>query len=141
MHESFDDYVIALRDLVKTCNYCTAMTHVSTKALRDQIIEGLRDGDTVEELLRQKQLTIETTPRIGRAHESARQQREEIKSNPTNSANNATHTKRNSHMQTHGEGHVTSHVVKYMIENHARVGAAAKLSTEFGAAAKLSTEF
>ena len=90
MHESFDDYVIALRDLVKTCNYCN--DECINKGLRDQIIEGLRDGDTVEELLQQKQLTIETTLRIGRAHESARQQREEIKSNPMNSAINATHT-------------------------------------------------
>ena len=90
MHESFDDYVTTLRDLVKICNYCN--DECINKALRDQIIEGLQDGDTVEELLRQKQLTIETTLRIGRAHESARQQREEIKSNPMNSAINATHT-------------------------------------------------
>ena len=43
--ESFDDFLVALRDLVKTCCYCTYAC--VNNALRDQVIEGLQDGDTV----------------------------------------------------------------------------------------------
>ena len=75
--ESFDDYLVALRELVKTCRYCT--DDCVSKILRDQIIEGLQDGDTIEELLRQKKLSLEQTIQICRAHESAKNQREEIK--------------------------------------------------------------
>jgi len=42
-------------------------------------MEGAYDGDTIEELLRQKKLSLEQTIQICRAHESARHQREEIK--------------------------------------------------------------
>ena len=37
--ESFNDFLVALRDLVKTCNYCADVC--TDNALRDQIIEGL----------------------------------------------------------------------------------------------------
>ena len=76
-HETFDDYLVSLRELIKTFQYCTDAC--VSKVLRDQIIEGLQDGDTVEELLRQKKLSLEQTIQICRAHESARHQREEIK--------------------------------------------------------------
>ena len=75
--ETFDDYLVLLRELIKTCHYCT--DECVSKVLRDQIIEGFQDGDTVEELLRQKKLSLEQTIQICRAHESARHQREEIK--------------------------------------------------------------
>ena len=74
--EAFDDFVIALRDLMKTCNHCS--DECSQKALRDQIIEGLRDADTVEELLRQKNLTLDQTIQVCRIRESAKNQRIEI---------------------------------------------------------------
>ena len=77
--ESFDDFLVALRDLVTTCNYCTDAC--TDNALRDQIIEGLLDGDTVEELLRQKDLTLSKTIQVCRAHEAAKQQRLEITGN------------------------------------------------------------
>jgi len=41
--ESFDDYLVSLRELVKTCNFCNDAC--TQKSLRDQIIEGLLDGD------------------------------------------------------------------------------------------------
>ena len=69
--ESFDDYLVSLRDLVRTCNYCS--DECSNKALRDQIIEGLYDGDTVEQLLRERKLTIDGVISTCRAHESAKQ--------------------------------------------------------------------
>ena len=75
--EAFDDFLVSLRELIKTCNYCDQ--ECCNKALRDQIIEGIYDGNTVEELLRQKDLSLNKTIEICRAHESAKQQRSEIK--------------------------------------------------------------
>ena len=77
--ESLDDFLVALRNLVKTCSYC--LDACINNALRDQIIEGLQDGDTAEELLHQKALTLAKTIQICRAHEAAKHQREEIKRN------------------------------------------------------------
>ena len=55
--ESFDDFLLTLLELVKTCNFCSdACTH---KNIRDQIIEGILNGDTVEDLLQQKDLTLD----------------------------------------------------------------------------------
>ena len=45
--ETFDDYLISLRDLAKTCKFCSDAC--IQKSIRDQIIEGLRDGDTAED--------------------------------------------------------------------------------------------
>ena len=75
--ESFDDFLVSLRDLVRTCNYCSE--ECTNKAIRDQIIEGISDGDTVEQLLRERKLTLETAMSISRAHESAKHQRADIK--------------------------------------------------------------
>ena len=47
--ESFDDFLVSLRELAKTCNFCSA--DCIQKNIQDQIIEGLREGDTVEDLL------------------------------------------------------------------------------------------
>ena len=44
--ESFDDYLISLRELAKTCRFCSESS--MQKATQDQIIEGLSDGVTVE---------------------------------------------------------------------------------------------
>ena len=57
--ESFDDFLVSLRELAKTCNFCNA--GCSEKNLRDQIIEGLENGDTVEDLLKERNLTLDTT--------------------------------------------------------------------------------
>ena len=77
--ESFDDFLVAPRDLVKTGNYCTDAC--TDNALRDQIIEGLLNGDTVKELLRQKDFTLSKTMQVCRAHEAAKQKRLEITGN------------------------------------------------------------
>ena len=76
--ESFDDLLVALRDLIKTCNYCAADDCLN-RALREQINEGLQDGDTIEELLRQKDLALDKTIQICRAREFAKHQRDQIK--------------------------------------------------------------
>jgi len=70
--ESFDDYQVTLTELTKTCNFC------STENIRDQIIEGVMDWDTVEHLLRQQQLTSEAAITICRAQETAKKQCQSI---------------------------------------------------------------
>ena len=57
--ESFVDYLVSLRELAKTCSFCS--DECTQKNIRDQVIEGLLDGDTVESLLREKNLTLEST--------------------------------------------------------------------------------
>ena len=57
--ETFDDFLVSLRELVKTCKFCSE--DCLRKNIRDQIIEGHLVGDTVEELLRERDLSLETT--------------------------------------------------------------------------------
>ena len=45
---------------------------------RDQIIEGIADGDTVEDLLKEKDLSLDTAISKCRAQEAAKKQRAEI---------------------------------------------------------------
>ena len=70
--ESFDDFLVALREMTKTCNFCNAQC--TQKSIRDQIIEGLLDKDTVEHLLRQQELSLEAAITICRAQEAAKKQ-------------------------------------------------------------------
>ena len=57
--ESFDDFLVSLRELAKMCNFCT--TDCEQRSIRDQIIEGILDGETKEVLLRVKNLTLDAT--------------------------------------------------------------------------------
>ena len=68
--ELFDDFLVALRELVKTCNYCTDAC--TQKHIRDQIIEGLLDGDTIEDLLQEADLTLPKAISICQACETAK---------------------------------------------------------------------
>ncbi len=74
--ESFDDFLVALRELSKTCNFCT--DECLQKNIRDQVIEGLSDGSTIEDLLKEKNLTLQATIDKYRAHEAAKRQRVEV---------------------------------------------------------------
>ena len=47
--ESFNDFLISLRELAKTCHFCS--DSCMKKHIRDQIIEGINDADTIEYLL------------------------------------------------------------------------------------------
>ena len=71
--ETFDDFLIALRELVKTCKFC--LEDCVKKNICDQIIEGLNDGDTVEDLLQIANLTLTTTITKCHSREAARRHR------------------------------------------------------------------
>ena len=74
--ESFDDFLVSLRELTKTCNFCN--TECLQKAIRDQIIEGLSDGETVQDLLQTKDLKLDQTITKCRGLEAAKKSRAEI---------------------------------------------------------------
>ena len=59
--ETFDHFLVSLCGLAKTCNFCS--NQCTQKNIRDQIIEGLLDGVTVEDLLKEKDLTLEKNDR------------------------------------------------------------------------------
>ena len=57
--QSGEDFVIALRELIKTFKFCSEAC--MGKSLHDQIIEGLKDAETIEDLLKENNLTLDTT--------------------------------------------------------------------------------
>ena len=74
--ESFDDFLISLRELAKTCRFCSeACTEKSTC---DQVIEGLSDGDTIEDLLQVSDLTFDSTINKFQSRVAARKHRTDI---------------------------------------------------------------
>ena len=56
--EPFNDFLISLCELAKTCKFCSDLCKEN---IRDQIFEGSNDGDTVEDLLQENDLTLATT--------------------------------------------------------------------------------
>jgi len=66
--ESFDDFYAKLRVLVKTCDFDTMLDSL----LRDRIVLGIRDSDTRQDLLKERQLTLTDCVSMCRAAESAR---------------------------------------------------------------------
>ena len=82
--EMFDDFLVSLRELAKTCNFCSDTC--MQKSIRDQIIEGLLDGETVEDLLKERDLSLDSSISKCRAHEAAKRQRAEILGDPQDTA-------------------------------------------------------
>ena len=74
--EAFDDYLVSLRELAKTCKFCNS--DCTDKNVRDQIIEGLHDGDTVQELLQKKDLKLTDAIATCQAQEAAKKNRADI---------------------------------------------------------------
>ena len=70
--EAFDDYLISLRELAKTCNFCD--DKCLQNSLRDQLVEGIIDPDTVQDLLKEQELTLEKAIQIFRAMEAAKKE-------------------------------------------------------------------
>jgi len=73
--EVFDDFLVVLHELVKTCNFCSSVC--MEKSIRDQIIEGILDGDT-----RASSTTAESnlghSHTMCRAEEAAKKQNSDI---------------------------------------------------------------
>ena len=76
--ETFDYFVLALLELVKTCNVCS--NDCTRKNIRDQIIEGILDGDTVEDLLQEKDLTLDRAMQVCQDQEAAKRQQASMSS-------------------------------------------------------------
>ena len=76
--ETFDDFLVSLRELAKTCNFCDQ--NCANNNLRDQIVAGLADANTVEDLLKEKNLSLNTAISKCQASEAAKKQRAEITS-------------------------------------------------------------
>ena len=70
--ESFDDYLVSLHELVKTCYFCSDAC--TNKNIRDQIIEGLLDADTTEDLLQEIDLTLARAISKCQTQEAAKKQ-------------------------------------------------------------------
>ena len=81
--EAFDDFLVSLRELVKTCNFCS--DDCTNKNIRDQIIEGLSDADMTERLLQETDLSLAKTITICQAQEAAKRQRTSMQSHSTES--------------------------------------------------------
>ena len=79
--ESFNNFLVGLRELSKTCNFCNEQC--VQKNLCDQIIEGTSDGDTIEQLLKQPDLTLDTAVAICRAQKAAKRQRKHMNNQAT----------------------------------------------------------
>lgn len=79
--ESFDDFLVSLRDLAKTCSFCT--DECLQKNIRDQLIEGLRDGATVQELLKVRTLSLDAAITACRGMEAAQLGLSDIKGSPS----------------------------------------------------------
>ena len=91
--EAFDDFLVALRELAKTCKFCSE--ECTQKNIRDQIIEGLCDGDTVESLLQERDLSLQKAITKCRGQEAAKRQRAEIAGNPSDTVSNVRRTQVN----------------------------------------------
>jgi hypothetical protein len=68
VEEPFDKFLLALKGLIASCNYGTQRDSL----LRDQIVVGIIDSDTREQLLSQSTLDLKKAVEICRARESAR---------------------------------------------------------------------
>jgi len=68
--EKVDDYVISLRELAKTCAFCN--NDCMEAAIRDQLVEGLESAEIVDELLKQRDLTLAKAIEVAQGLEAAR---------------------------------------------------------------------
>lgn len=77
--ELFDDYYIALQEIAAFCDFCPQCTD---QQFRDRIVTGIRDEETLKELLAEKDLTLEKTINICRANENATKDTENLHATP-----------------------------------------------------------
>ena len=75
LHERFDDYYMALQEIAGFCDFCVECLD---QQYRDRIITGIRDEETIKELLTQPELTLEQAISICRAKENANKDKENL---------------------------------------------------------------
>ena len=80
--ETFDDFLVSLRELAKTRRFCS--DECTQKNIRDQIIAG--HSDIVEDLLKEKNLSLDSAVSKCHAHEAGKRQRAEITNSPSHVA-------------------------------------------------------
>ena len=68
-NENINDFVVALRNLSRNCEY----EHLTDSVIRDAIVMGVRNKKTQESLLRENNLTMDSCINIARAAERAQQ--------------------------------------------------------------------
>jgi hypothetical protein len=66
-NESIDQYITALRDLIRTCDY----NAMENELLRDQIVEKCKNNNLRVKLLGQDNLTLDKALQMARTHETA----------------------------------------------------------------------
>jgi len=81
--KSFNGYLFSLIELVKIYNFCSDAC--TQKTLRDQIIKGLLNGDIVEHLLQEKDLSLDKMICVFQAQEEAKKQWAAIQQSLTSS--------------------------------------------------------
>ena len=67
--ESFDDYLITLKELAQFCDFCS---QCRDEQFRDRIVNGVRDHEALQSMLAESDLTLDKAIKICRASESAR---------------------------------------------------------------------
>ena len=67
--ENFEDFLCAVKELAAFCDFCT---QCFDSRLRDKVVCGLQDEDTVKRLLEDPDLDLQKTVDICRASENAR---------------------------------------------------------------------
>ena len=81
--EMFNNFLVSLRELAKMCNFWS--DKCAQKNIHDQIIEGLIDGITIEDLLQQKDLTLKAAINKCQVQEAGKRQYAEMARNASES--------------------------------------------------------
>ena len=85
-HEDFNDWLIELKDTARKCNFARCCNACQDLHIRDQIVVGIGDDETQQELLSKgSELTLAAAITVCETMESARKDTSTIK-RPTNSA-------------------------------------------------------
>ena len=80
--EQFDDFLIDIKELVKTCAFCSKC---QPSLIRDRIVVGIQDSDTIEHMLVEKDLPLQKAIDMCRAEEAAKRHCEELKADSASS--------------------------------------------------------
>ena len=89
--ETFDDFVCALREIAGFCDFCETCVDIR---LRDRIISGIRDEETLKRLLEINDISLEKTIDICRACENASRSTADLRGGSTSSLQKMSQYKR-----------------------------------------------